>query len=84
MEISNTFNNSNRFSRILYVALIIAGILHVVLKHDLSDAITYFLIALCFDPFDQEVRWESRSIYQKLWLGVHITLVLVLVVCVIF
>ncbi len=84
MEISNVFKTSNRYNRIAYVALIIAGILHLILKHNLSDAITYFLIALCFDPFDQEIRWESRSFYQKLWLGVHITLVLTLALCIIF
>jgi hypothetical protein len=84
MESSNVITPSNRINRLLYVAFIIAGILHVAISRHVSDALMYFGIALCFDPFDQKVKWDDRALYQKIWLCVHLALVLTFVVYFIF
>jgi len=84
MEISTVYKPSNTFNRLVYFAFIITGILYVALKRNASDSIIYFGLALAFDPFDQEVKWADRNIYQKLLLGIHLALVLVLIVYFIF
>lgn len=80
MEISKVYKPSNRFNRLVYFAFIITGILYIAFKHNASDSIIYFGLALAFDPFDQEVKWADRSIYQKLLLVLHLALVLGLIV----
>lgn len=47
-------------------------------RNDPADAMSNFGIALIFDPFNQEVRWVNRPIYQRAWLVVHVALVFVL------
>jgi hypothetical protein len=84
MDTITNLASSNRFSRIIYAALIVAGILHLLHSHKPDDAIVYFALALSFDPFDNTVKWENRSITQKGWLCVHLALVLALVVWFIF
>ncbi len=84
METSNVITPSNRVNRLLYAAFIIAGILHVAISHNVSDALMYFGIGLCFDPFDQSVKWNDRPLYQKIWLYVHLAVVLTLVAILFF
>ncbi len=84
MDISKVYKPSNRFNRLVYFAFIITGILNIALKHNVSDAVIYFGLALAFDPFDQEVKWADRNVYQKLLLSLHLALVLGLIVYLIF
>lgn len=32
-------------------------------------------IALIFDPFNQQKKWNDRPLYQRVWLIVHVMLV---------
>lgn len=84
MDISKVYKPSNRLNRLVYVAFIITGIVYIALKHNPSDAVIYFGLALAFDPFDQEVKWADRNIYQKLLLSLHLALVLGLIVYLVF
>jgi hypothetical protein len=84
METSNVITSSNRINRLLYVGLITAGIIHGAISRHVGDALMYFGIALCFDPFDQKVKWNDRALYQKIWLCVHLFLVLTFIVYFIF
>jgi hypothetical protein len=60
----------NRFAYFLYLILVA----YLFVKGDLEWAITNLGIALVFDPFDSEVKWQSRPSYQKVWLIAHLTL----------
>lgn len=80
MEISKVYPAYNNYNRLVYFAFIITGIVYAVFKHNISDAIIYFGLALAFDPFDQNIKWADRNIYQKFLLGLHLFLVLALIV----
>lgn len=60
----------NRFAYILYLILVF----YLLIKGDLEWAIINMGIAMAFDPFDTKVKWQSRPLYQKVWLLVHLTL----------
>ena len=63
----------NRMAYGLYVVLVI----YLFIKGDYEWAFTNLGIALVFDPFDPNVKWQQRPMYQKVWLLVHLTLVVV-------
>ncbi|HZH99497.1 MAG TPA: hypothetical protein VEX63_00035 [Flavisolibacter sp.] len=63
----------NRFTYILYLVLVA----YLFLKGDIEWAITNLGIALVFDPFDANVKWQNRPSHQKVWLIVHVTLTFV-------
>jgi hypothetical protein len=46
--------------------------------HGLDESWTLLGIALLFDPFDPEVRWDKRPWYQRAWLVIHLVAMLVL------
>jgi hypothetical protein len=60
----------NRFTYILYLVLVA----YLFFKGDIEWAITNLGVALVFDPFDANVKWQNRPRYQKVWLIVHVTL----------
>ncbi|MBI3219860.1 MAG: hypothetical protein HYZ44_10135 [Bacteroidetes bacterium] len=64
--------------RILYGAFVALGIYYL-LRKDISEAMSTLGIGLIFDPFDQQVKWNDRPAYQKIWLVVHLSIVLGLV-----
>jgi hypothetical protein len=65
-------------NRFMYGAFVLLGMYNLVFRRDPADAMSNFGIALIFDPFNQEIRWVSRPIYQRVWLVVHVALVFVL------
>ena len=65
---------STTFNRILYGSFLLLGIYFLVTK-DISSAMSNFGIGLIFDPFDQKINWQQRPQYQKIWLIVHLSLV---------
>ncbi len=65
-----TFTPFNRYAYIAYMVLVI----YLFLKGDYEWAFTNMGIALVFDPFDPNVKWQQRPLYQKVWLLVHLTL----------
>lgn len=70
-------DKSAPFNRILYGGFLFMGIYFLATK-DISSAMSNLGIGLVFDPFDQKVSWQQRPPYQKIWLLVHLSIVLVL------
>ncbi len=57
----------------LYALYILAGI-YFLFKKDVSQAVIFWGIALVFDPFDTQVPFNKRPVYQQLWLIVHLAI----------
>jgi H+/Cl- antiporter ClcA len=64
--------NINRW---LYIGFVLFGFYMIVFRQAFSDAVTFFGIALAFDPFDQAQPWKERPFWQKAWLFVHLGIV---------
>ncbi|MCA6400373.1 MAG: hypothetical protein IM588_16400, partial [Cytophagales bacterium] len=69
-----------KYNRFLYGAFVALGLYFLLAKKDIPTAMSNFGIALIFDPFDQKVMWQNRSLYQRVWLIVHIIILFVLLV----
>ncbi len=67
---------SPAFNRIMYVLFIALAIYYVV-RSEWMTAASNMGIALIFDPFNQETKWQARPLYQKVWLIVHISIVFI-------
>ena len=63
------------FNKFIYAAFALIGIYYSIFQKDFSNAITYLGIALAFDPFDVDQRWDKRPTWQKVWLIVHLAFV---------
>lgn len=79
----NTSKGAFPFVRILYAAFVALGVYYL-LRKDISEAMSAFGIGLIFDPFDQNVKWNDRPAYQRVWLIVHLSVVLGLVGILVF
>ena len=76
-EISNLdLNKNHQFNRVAYVGMLLTGIILLILK-DYSTATIMAGLAVVFDPFNPEVSFGKRPIWQKLWLISHLILVFV-------
>ena len=64
--------------RIGYSAFVMLSVYYLVFSKDLSSAASNLGIALIFDPFDQRVTWNDRPRWQKIWLLVHVSVVILL------
>lgn len=62
---------------LLYAGFTFLGI-YQFFKNSPQDAMSSLGIALAFDPFDPGVSWKQRPIWQKGWLILHLTVVLLL------
>ncbi len=67
---------SKNFQRILYVGFIILGLYFLLFSRDFSQGVINIGIALAFDPFDQKQPFKERPLYQKIWLFLHLAIVL--------
>lgn len=67
-----------RFIRVMYGAFVLLSMYHLVFSRSFSDAMSCLGIALIFDPFDSSVQWAQRPLYQRGWLLLHVTAVLIL------
>jgi hypothetical protein len=72
------------YNRFLYGAFVALGLYFLLAKKDISTAMSNFGIALIFDPFDQKVMWQNRSLYQRVWLIVHLSIVFSLLGIILF
>lgn len=72
-----------RFNKILYAGFLLLGCFFLYQK-DISQTLIYFGIALAFDPFDTEQKWDDRPNWQKIALIVHLSIVFGLVFIEIF
>ena len=62
-----------------YVILILAGI-YFLIQRNFSEAVIFWGLALVFDPFNTAMPFQKRPVYQQLWLIVHLSITLALIV----
>lgn len=60
----------NRYAYGVFLLLVI----YQLVNGDIENATINLGIALIFDPFDQNVTWKDRPLYQRIWLIVHVAL----------
>ena len=65
-----------KFNRWGYGAFVLLSLYFLLVSDDLNSAVINFGIALVFDPFDQSVPWKKRPLYQRVWLIVHLVILL--------
>lgn len=70
-------NVSQGVNKVLYVSFVVFSLL-VMSMSGIDDGWPMLGIALIFDPFDQEVRWDRRPWYQRAILLTHLAAVFVL------
>jgi hypothetical protein len=63
------------FNRILYVGFVLLGIYQAAVSKDYMQAAASLGIAMAFDPFNQEQKWQDRPVWQKAVLIIHLALV---------
>jgi hypothetical protein len=76
---TNTKPATGNFNKFAYATFLLAGI-YFLIKKDFSQAIIFWALAPAFDPFDVQVPFKKRPVYQQLWLWVHVSITLALVV----
>lgn len=62
------------FNKFLYLGFIILGSIYLFQK-DIGQTLIYFGIALAFDPFNIEQKWNDRPTWQKMTLITHLSIV---------
>ncbi len=62
------FTPFNRYAYVMYMVLVV----YLAIKGDYEWAFANLGIALVFDPFDTNVKWQDRPQYQKVWLLIHL------------
>lgn len=62
------------FNKILYLSFILLGGIYLYQKN-IGQTLLYFGIALAFDPFNIEQKWNDRSTWQKIVLISHLSIV---------
>ncbi len=76
---TNTKPATGNFNKYAYATFLLAGIYFLIQK-DISQAIIFWGLAPVFDPFDVQLPFKNRPVYQQLWLWVHVSITLALVV----
>lgn len=66
------------FNKFLYIGFLLLGGIYLLHK-DISQTLIFFGIALAFDPFDTEQKWNERPNWQKMVLITHLSIVFGLV-----
>jgi hypothetical protein len=63
------------FNKFLYIGFLLLGLYQAFFSKDYMQATASLGIALAFDPFDQEQKWNERPMWQKAILIIHLGLV---------
>jgi hypothetical protein len=63
------------FNKFLYVGFLALGLFQTLMNHDYMQAATSMGIALAFDPFNTEQKWNDRPTWQKTVLILHLAVV---------
>lgn len=66
------------YNRLLYGLFVLLMLYHIFFRKEYLDGASTLGIALIFDPFDAKVVWGNRPMWQRLWLIMHL---LVLITC---
>jgi hypothetical protein len=65
-------NRTNAVNRILYGGFVLVALWNMLFSSDYGTAAANMGIALIFDPFNGSTKWINRSLFQRLWLIVHL------------
>jgi uncharacterized membrane protein len=71
------------FNKFLYIGFLILGGVYLFQK-DIGQTLIFLGIALAFDPFNVEQKWNDRPNWQKIILITHLSIVFGLVFIEIF
>ncbi len=63
------------FNKFLYIGFVGIGLFQAFSTHEYLQAASSMGIALAFDPFDTEQKWDARPFWQKAVLILHLVLV---------
>ncbi len=63
------------FNKFLYLGFVLVGLFQAIFSKDYMQAASSLGIALAFDPFDPEQKWNERPTWQKAFLIIHLGLV---------
>lgn len=64
-----------QFNKFLYVSFLLLGLFQVFFTKDTMQAAASLGIALAFDPFNTEQKWNDRPTWQKMTLITHLSVV---------
>lgn len=64
------------FNKILYTGFLLIAVFYLLFSKNISEALASLGIALIFDPFNPQQSWSQRPLYQRVWLIVHVSVVL--------
>lgn len=65
------------FNKFLYFGFLLLGLYGAIYTNDYVKAAGHMGIALAFDPFDTEQKWNDRPSWQKIVLIIHLAMVAV-------
>ena len=63
------------FNKFLYIGFLLLGLFQAIFSKDYMQATSSLGIALAFDPFNTEQKWNERPKWQKAVLIIHLALV---------
>ena len=63
------------FNKFLYLGFLLLGLFQAFFSKDYMQATASLGIALAFDPFDPEQKWNDRPTWQKAVLILHLAAV---------
>lgn len=63
------------FNRFIYIGFLLLGLYQAFFSKDYMQSAASLGIALAFDPFNQEQKWNDRPNWQKAVLFIHLALV---------
>ena len=66
---------NTQFNKFLYLGFLLLGIFQAFFSKDYMQAAASLGIALAFDPFNQEQKWNERPTWQKAVLIIHLAVV---------
>lgn len=66
---------NTKFNKFLYVGFLLIGLYQIFFTKDTTQAVASLGIALAFDPFNTEQKWNDRPSWQKLTLITHLSVV---------
>lgn len=64
------------FYKMAYGLFILLALYYLIVNKSISDFLIQFGIALVFDPFNPSVAWKDRPLYQRVWLILHVSILL--------
>jgi H+/Cl- antiporter ClcA len=78
-ENSQPKDKSLLFNRAMYGAFIAFSFYFLLITKDVGSAMSNLGIALIFDPFNPKISWSNRPNYQRVWLFLHVGVVVAMV-----